>query len=129
MTNPAKSKSVIQSIPPLEISLMKDKSGLKIIWGDGEVTTISAVTLRENCRSAQTTKLKILNLHVPPSPDLTISEVRQVGSYGLNIIFSDGFDRGIYPWGYLHEISLNESLPHISSSEGNKLTDTKNHPA
>jgi prepilin-type processing-associated H-X9-DG protein len=36
--------------------------------------------------------------------------VREVGSYGVNIAFSDGHDRGIYPWSYLAQLSEKPKL-------------------
>ncbi len=35
-------------------------------------------------------------LHAPH--DLTIVRVTPVGHYAVNIAFSDGHDRGVYPW-------------------------------
>ncbi|RUW64645.1 gamma-butyrobetaine hydroxylase-like domain-containing protein, partial [Mesorhizobium sp. M4B.F.Ca.ET.049.02.1.2] len=28
-----------------------------------------------------------------------------IGSYAIRLVFSDGHDRGIYPWSYLREIA------------------------
>ncbi len=36
--------------------------------------------------------------------DVTVSGSVPMG-YGLQLIFSDGHDRGIYPWRYLHELA------------------------
>jgi DUF971 family protein len=44
---------------------------------------------------------------------VAIAEVRPVGGYAINIAFSDGHDRGIYPWSFLAQLA-----------EGNKLTDS-----
>jgi DUF971 family protein len=44
---------------------------------------------------------------------VAIAEVRPVGGYAINIAFSDGHDRGIYPWRFLARLA-----------EGNKLTDS-----
>jgi DUF971 family protein len=51
---------------------------------------------------------------VRAGPDLTIVDVRPVGHYAVNLVFSDGHDRGIYPWVYLREIAGEEI-----TSEGN----------
>ena len=46
-----------------------------------------------------------------PENDIAIDEVRAVGVYAINIVFSDGHARGIYPWGYLKSLSEFENEP------------------
>ena len=41
----------------------------------------------------------------PAAFDLTIVAVELVGNYGIHVRFSDGHDRGIFPWAYLAEIA------------------------
>ncbi len=36
--------------------------------------------------------------------DVTVTAVVPMG-YGVQLLFSDGHDRGIYPWSYLHELA------------------------
>ena len=43
---------------------------------------------------------------VPAPPDLTITAVEPIGNYAVRLAFSDGHDRGIYPWAYLIEIDV-----------------------
>lgn len=90
---------------PLTISVPREKDVLSVTWADGYVTKISAPCLRANCKSAKSKWIMIKNLEVPPSPDLKIKAVKLVGTYAINIVFSDGFDRGIYPWSYLQELA------------------------
>ncbi|MDA3875695.1 MAG: gamma-butyrobetaine hydroxylase-like domain-containing protein [Halothiobacillus sp.] len=40
-----------------------------------------------------------------------IATVEGVGGYGVQIIFQDGHDRGIYPWAYLRELAALDSDP------------------
>jgi DUF971 family protein len=37
--------------------------------------------------------------------DVTIVAVELVGLYAVNLVFSDGEARGIYPWTYLRELA------------------------
>lgn len=90
---------------PVTISVPKEKDKLSLTWSDGSVAIITAPCLRANCNSAQSKSIMIKNLEVPPSPDLKIKAVKPVGTYAVNIVFSDGFDRGIYPWSYLRKLS------------------------
>ena len=93
---------------PEQVRISKDKKTMTLIWSDGAEKSISASELRDNCRSAQSVKLRITNLAVPAPKDLAIKDVKPIGSYGINIVYSDDFDRGIYPWGYLQKI-VNET--------------------
>jgi DUF971 family protein len=36
---------------------------------------------------------------------LTITKVEPIGNYAVRLAFSDGHDRGIFPWAYLNEIA------------------------
>ena len=43
--------------------------------------------------------------HAGESVGVRITDVQAVGNYGLNLAFSDGQDRGIYPWAYLRQLA------------------------
>ena len=99
---------------PREITLAMDRRSLVLDWGDGQEECASATALREASRSSGSVRLRVNGWDVPPAADLTIVDVRPVGLYAINLVFSDGHDRGIYPWGYLREIAQGEI-----TSEGN----------
>nr|WP_244575527.1 DUF971 domain-containing protein [Rhizobium sp. 11515TR] len=37
--------------------------------------------------------------------NIQVADIEPIGSYGVRLVFSDGHDRGIYPWQYLREIA------------------------
>lgn len=37
--------------------------------------------------------------------DIAIAAIHPVAAYALNIAFSDGHDRGIFPWAFLRELA------------------------
>lgn len=90
---------------PHEIRLAPDRRSLLIDWGGGRPEQATATALREACRASRSVRLQIDGWAVPAPADLTIVDVRPVGHYAINLVFSDGHDRGIYPWRYLKEIS------------------------
>lgn len=94
---------------PSEIALAADRRSLTIDWGRGRRVSASATALRDACRSSRSVRLRVDGWAVPAADDLTIVDVRPVGHYAINLVFSDGHDRGIYPWGYLKEIAAKES--------------------
>lgn len=72
---------------------------LDIEWDNGRRTRFEHAALRAACRCADCV--------CDPAqreasfPEVRIVEIRPVGAYGIQLIFSDGHDRGIYPWAYL----------------------------
>ncbi|MEO0387647.1 MAG: DUF971 domain-containing protein [Pseudomonadota bacterium] len=78
---------------------------LTVHWADGAVSVLSAETLRAAARDAATLRQIHDTGAVAVAPDLTIAGVDYVGAYGVNIAFSDGHDRAIYPFVYLRELS------------------------
>lgn len=37
--------------------------------------------------------------------DVTISDITPVGNYAVKLLFSDGYETGLYSWSYLYELS------------------------
>lgn len=78
---------------------------LQIVWGDGKSQQFRHAFLRSQCKCAdcKTLRLRSQNALTVP-PEILIREIRPVGAYGMQLVFSDGHDRGIYPWVYLREL-------------------------
>ena len=67
-------------------------------------TPLAAARLRAACRCAQCVRAR-LDGRFPQSFDaIAIVHVSAMGHYGVNIGFSDGHARGIYPWAYLSQL-------------------------
>lgn len=107
---------------PLEIRLTAARDALLVTWRDGLNARLEAALLRANTLSAGEKRLRLMGLAVPPRPGLTIADVRAVGHYAVTIAFSDGQDRGIYPWDLLRELAEGQRAEG-KSGEGNNLTD------
>jgi len=56
--------------------------------------------LRRQCPCSQCRAFRLQGLTVKVDPRIRVIELNQQG-YGLQLIFSDGHERGIYPWPYL----------------------------
>jgi len=93
---------------PTAITLAADRRSIQINWGGGRWDVAGAAALRDACRSSRSVRQRADGWAVPARGDLTIVDVRPVGHYAVNLVFSDGHDRGIYPWGYLKEIAAKE---------------------
>lgn len=79
---------------------------LCITWATGEQAKLTAKILRENARDAASLRAQIDGTQQPVSETLSISEITVLGHGALNICFSDGHDRAIYPIPYLRELSV-----------------------
>ncbi len=66
---------------------------------DDEVR-IAAERLRLSCKCAHCTRARFDDRFPEAFPGIAITEIGDLG-YGLNISFSDGHNRGIYPKPYL----------------------------
>jgi DUF971 family protein len=95
--------------PPDEIVLRAGRSALVLVFASGNFA-IAASRLRAACRCADCRRERIDRGAVRDSDGVAIAEVHLVGDHALNITFSDGHDRGIYPWSYLRELAQ-EAVP------------------
>jgi DUF971 family protein len=91
--------------PPDEIIVRAGGSELVLVFAEGSLA-IGAPRLRAACRCADCRRERIDRDADPDARDTAIADVRLVGDHALNIAFSDGHDRGIYPWNYLRELAL-----------------------
>lgn len=100
---------MIQFSIPNEIRLSPDKKTLRVVFADREFE-IAAELLRIESPSAEVKghgpeQKKI----VSGKKDVTISSLEAVGSYAIQILFSDGHRTGIYTFTYLRELGENQN--------------------
>jgi len=104
--NAIKNFSTMEAAPE---SITVSKGGAKLVISvrDGVSHAIDAPALRLACRCAHCTRARIDGKFPERFDGVTIAEVTSMGHYGLNITFSDGHARGIFPWSYLAELPKN----------------------
>jgi DUF971 family protein len=88
---------------PSEIRVTEGQSLLAVHWRDGTSVCLNALTLRRNCRCSQC-QAERAHAAGRPVTDVRIAAVEPIGTYGINIGFSDGHARGIFPWTYLLDL-------------------------
>jgi DUF971 family protein len=90
---------------PRELKLLENRRVLSVTWDDGEITRLSATLLRRNSRAASAVRAAINE--DPPAIDeqILLTDIQLIGAYAVQLSFSDGHDRGIYPWSYLRELA------------------------
>jgi DUF971 family protein len=87
------------------LQVTTDLTRLKINWLEGAPSELTAQTLRQEARDAASVRARIDSGPFAVAADIQITALEQVGVHGVNIHFSDGHDRGIYPFVYLRELS------------------------
>ncbi|WP_199773078.1 DUF971 domain-containing protein [Ensifer adhaerens] len=80
------------------------RSSLAVTWDDGAVSHIPATVLRARSRAASQVRAD-LEGRAGSYDAVTLSGAEPVGTYAIRLVFSDGHDRGIYPWTYLRAIA------------------------
>jgi DUF971 family protein len=86
---------------PEKVGLSAQRDALVLSYAGGQTELIAAASLRLACRCAFCTRARVDGVFPQSFDGVTIGTVSAVGEYGINIGFSDGHDRGIYPWSYL----------------------------
>lgn len=85
------------------VGMSDDLASLVVMLESGQTRRIAAEPLRLACRCAHCQRARI-DARFPTSfPGIAIVEVSDMG-YGVNVSFSDGHARGIYPKAYLVEL-------------------------
>jgi DUF971 family protein len=98
------------SAAPETVVLKADRLRLGLAWPNGEAAELAAGRLRAKCRCAWCTRARIDGSFAASFDDVAIDRVAPVGDYAINITFSDGHARGIYPWTYLRTLAQAQEL-------------------
>ena len=88
----------------VECAVSSDLGSLSMTAPDGQQITLSAEKLRLACKCAHCRRAQFDGRFAQAFPGIAIVEIADLG-YGLNISFSDGHNRGIYPKVYLAELA------------------------
>jgi len=92
------------------IELHRQSKTLELHYAGGKQYTLSCEYLRVYSPSAE------VRGHGPGQETLqtgkinvTITEIKPVGNYAVQLVFSDGHDTGIYSWPYLYELCVKQT--------------------
>lgn len=94
---------------PTEIKLHQKSRMLEIAFSDGQRFELPCEFLRIYSPSAE------VRGHGPGQEvlqvgkkNVEITDVQPVGSYAVQLVFSDGHDSGLYSWDYLYDLGVNQ---------------------
>jgi DUF971 family protein len=89
---------------PLAVGNSQSKQQLRLNWPDGREQLLDHADLRRQCPCSQCRAFRLQGLTVKVDSRIRVVELNSQG-YGLQLVFSDGHERGIYPWPYLAELT------------------------
>lgn len=78
-------------------------AGLTLRWRDAKVT-LAAGTLRGACQCAECRAASVRSGVRADHGQVLLTGGQPVGHYALQLVFSDGHDRGIFPWELLRRL-------------------------
>jgi len=87
------------------IRVSEDYAQLQLDWDNGAQSTLAASVLRREARDASSVRERHDRGQVHVIPNIQITALEMVGTTGINIQFSDGHQRAIFPIPYLKQLS------------------------
>lgn len=91
---------------PKSCFIADDGRALHLVWDDGSHIMLDAELLWLTCPSAVGKRRRLDGLNVlPVAAPLRLVALQWMGRYAVNLTFSDGHDRGIYPWRFLVDLA------------------------
>lgn len=95
---------------PVGITVQAASRLLRIDWDDGSTSCLPHALLRASCRCALCQRTARAGGLPGEGAAVSLTEVIPMADGGLNLAFSDGHARGIYPWAYLKELGGQAAL-------------------
>jgi prepilin-type processing-associated H-X9-DG protein len=95
---------MIQASAPKAITISDDLGALNVVTAQDRTITVAAERLRLFCKCAHCTRARFDGRFAEGFPGIAITAISMMGGYAVNISFSDGHARGIYPWDYLFSL-------------------------
>ena len=98
---------------PKEITVSREKREVRVRWQDGHESAYGFDFLRTECPCAVCNDrrkrpdpagglaLSLLTGPVVKAGEIQVTEVKPVGRYAINFVWSDGHDSGIYSYDFL----------------------------
>jgi DUF971 family protein len=78
---------------------------LELGYADGATVPVSHAALRAGCRCGACTAARRAGAGPVFDGAIALEHITPIGVYGVQLTFSDGHDRGIYPWSLLGELA------------------------
>jgi DUF971 family protein len=106
---------MLNTFSPKKINLRTESNLLHLEWQNGEYDELSGRQLRQYCACSTCRAKNHVGFELIGDNN-QIQSIKLMGSTGLQIIFADGHDRGVFPWGYLRAIAKDEAIAFLDAS-------------
>ncbi|WP_271612383.1 gamma-butyrobetaine hydroxylase-like domain-containing protein [Bradyrhizobium sp. CCBAU 21362] len=93
------------NVQPIQVELGDNSTALALTWSDCGTLVLGAETLRRASRAASEIRRQVDGIELMIARGFHVAGFEPIGNYALRLLFSDGHDRGIYPWSYLRELA------------------------
>jgi len=88
---------------PVAVRNLRSQAQLSVQWAGAE-QRLSHARLRGACPCSQCKAARLRGAIPVVAADVRLERIVLQG-YGVQLVFSDGHDRGIYPWAYLRGLA------------------------
>ncbi|HWT39626.1 MAG TPA: DUF971 domain-containing protein [Paraburkholderia sp.] len=88
---------------PQHIEVDMHARTLTLHWQNGATQRIAHRFLRQICPCAECKRLRLDGAAHAVPDDIVVLEIQPAG-YGAQLRFSDGHERGIFPWAFLERL-------------------------
>jgi len=94
------------TVLPEKIENHATKGVLALYWPDGNVARLTHARLRAACPCSECRARRRAGESIEADEQIRLGAIEPVGVYALNLAFTDGHRRGIYPFQMLAELRL-----------------------
>ena len=100
---------------PVSIDLDRENGLMRIVWADERACLYSLPDLRRRCPcagcSGEGGRAGLVNAEtVFTQRQVTLEDVRPLNRFGLQFIWGDGHDDGLYSYAFLRDLCRDESI-------------------
>lgn len=88
---------------PSDIEIDRERAVMTLTWPDGSADRFALADLRAACPCAFCRNRREAGNAVLIPTSIQVESAELVGGYGLQVVWSDGHQTGIYPWKLLRE--------------------------
>ncbi|WP_322069785.1 DUF971 domain-containing protein [Paraburkholderia bannensis] len=107
------------NVPVIPVELRAEGATLLLVWPDGARQRLTVAALRAACLCGPCRAARLRGKDPTQSipADLALTGIAPMG-YGVQLVFSDGHDRGIYPWNWLENFPSTPAQTTLTAPPG-----------
>lgn len=100
--------SILHATAPRAVHNQPARGQIKLLWDETEEDCLSYLLLRSACLCSGCRARRMKGNIALVDPDIQVTEINNM-VYGIQLVFSDGHERGIYPWSLLRQLANSSS--------------------